>query len=146
MVFQEKEQLWRTHVAELTSSQEKTLQDRLARLRRFRVRMTGKHIQISLPTVDVKIMHLLLFDVVAVLKFTLTIRDSTPQSDSLSSRKASRVSLLQQHRKAFFFSFFFFYKGHGVYETLSGHGRSHQVTEQLQFRVIDQVLDKETSE
>lgn len=108
--------------------------------------MTGKHIQISLPTVDVKIMHLLLFDVVAVLKFTLTIRDSTPQSDSLSSRKASRVSLLQQHRKAFFFSFFFFYKGHGVYETLSGHGRSHQVTEQLQFRVIDQVLDKETSE
>lgn len=106
MVFQEKEQLWRTHVAELTSSQEKTLQDRLARLRRFRVRMTGKHIQISLPTVDVKIMHLLLFDVVAVLKFTLTIRDSTPQSDSLSSRKASRVSLLQQHRKAFFFFFF----------------------------------------
>lgn len=143
MVFQEKEQQWRTHVAELTSSQEKTLQDRLARLRRFRVRMTGKHIQISLPTVDVKNTHLLLFDVVAVLKFTLTIRDSTPQSDSLSSRKASRVSLLQQHRKAFFF---FFYKGHGVYETLSGHGRSHQVTEQLQFRVIDQVLDKETSE
>lgn len=35
--------------------------------------------------------------------FTLTIRDSTPQSDSLSSRKASRVSLLQQHRKASFF-------------------------------------------
>lgn len=68
--------------------------------------MTGKHIQISLPTVDVKSMHLLLFDVVAVLKFTLTIRDSTPQSDSLSSRKASRVSLLQQHRKAFFFFFF----------------------------------------
>ncbi|XP_051248453.1 U2 small nuclear ribonucleoprotein auxiliary factor 35 kDa subunit-related protein 1-like [Dicentrarchus labrax] len=32
----EKEQQWRTHVAELTSSQEKTLQDRLARLRRFR--------------------------------------------------------------------------------------------------------------
>lgn len=104
--------------------------------------MTGKHIQISLPTADVKIMHLLLFDVVAVLKFTLTIRDSTPQSDSLSSHKASRVSLLQQHRKAFFFKD----KRHCVYETLSGHGRSHQVTEQLQFRVIDQVLDKETSE
>ncbi|XP_074554219.1 uncharacterized protein LOC141810503 [Halichoeres trimaculatus] len=32
----EKEQQWRTHVANLTSSQEKTLQDRLARLRRFR--------------------------------------------------------------------------------------------------------------
>ncbi|XP_038594257.1 U2 small nuclear ribonucleoprotein auxiliary factor 35 kDa subunit-related protein 1-like [Micropterus salmoides] len=32
----EKEQQWRTHIAELTSSQEKTLQDRLARLRRFR--------------------------------------------------------------------------------------------------------------
>ncbi|KAL3976673.1 gap junction delta-2 protein [Sarotherodon galilaeus] len=32
----EKEQQWRTHVAELTSSQEKTLQDRLARLHRFR--------------------------------------------------------------------------------------------------------------
>ncbi|XP_069376280.1 uncharacterized protein [Paralichthys olivaceus] len=32
----EKEQQWRNHVAELTSSQEKTLPDRLARLRRFR--------------------------------------------------------------------------------------------------------------
>ncbi|XP_037616737.1 U2 small nuclear ribonucleoprotein auxiliary factor 35 kDa subunit-related protein 1-like [Sebastes umbrosus] len=32
----EKEQQWRTHVETLTSSQEKTLQDRLARLRRFR--------------------------------------------------------------------------------------------------------------
>ncbi|KAM6961711.1 uncharacterized protein LKV04_020690 [Tautogolabrus adspersus] len=32
----EKEQQWRTHVENLTSSQEKTLQDRLARLRRFR--------------------------------------------------------------------------------------------------------------
>ncbi|CAB1442473.1 unnamed protein product [Pleuronectes platessa] len=32
----EKEQQWQTHVAELTSSQEKTLTDRLARLRRFR--------------------------------------------------------------------------------------------------------------
>ncbi|XP_056224248.1 U2 small nuclear ribonucleoprotein auxiliary factor 35 kDa subunit-related protein 1-like [Seriola aureovittata] len=32
----EREQQWRTHVAELTSSQEKTLPDRLARLRRFR--------------------------------------------------------------------------------------------------------------
>ncbi|XP_050933545.1 U2 small nuclear ribonucleoprotein auxiliary factor 35 kDa subunit-related protein 1-like [Lates calcarifer] len=32
----EKEQQWRTHVAELTSSQEKTLPDRLARLKRFR--------------------------------------------------------------------------------------------------------------
>ncbi|KAA8579960.1 matrix metalloproteinase-2 [Etheostoma spectabile] len=32
----EKEQQWRTHVEKLTSSQEKTLQDRLARLRRFR--------------------------------------------------------------------------------------------------------------
>ncbi|XP_034529746.1 U2 small nuclear ribonucleoprotein auxiliary factor 35 kDa subunit-related protein 1-like [Notolabrus celidotus] len=32
----EKEQQWRTHVANVTSSQEKTLQDRLARLRRFR--------------------------------------------------------------------------------------------------------------
>ncbi|XP_071358616.1 scaffold attachment factor B2 [Trachinotus anak] len=32
----EREQQWRTHVAELTSIQEKTLPDRLARLRRFR--------------------------------------------------------------------------------------------------------------
>ncbi|KAM7377966.1 hypothetical protein PAMA_013059 [Pampus argenteus] len=32
----QKEQQWRTHVAELSSSQEKTLQDRLARLRKFR--------------------------------------------------------------------------------------------------------------
>ncbi|XP_044042265.1 U2 small nuclear ribonucleoprotein auxiliary factor 35 kDa subunit-related protein 1-like isoform X2 [Siniperca chuatsi] len=32
----EKEQQWRTHVAKLTSSQEKALQDRLARLRTFR--------------------------------------------------------------------------------------------------------------
>ncbi|KAM6896279.1 uncharacterized protein PEZ65_021394 isoform 1-T2 [Lycodopsis pacificus] len=32
----EKEQQWRTHVEKLTSSQEKTLQDKLARLRRFR--------------------------------------------------------------------------------------------------------------
>ncbi|CAJ1054267.1 U2 small nuclear ribonucleoprotein auxiliary factor 35 kDa subunit-related protein 1-like [Xyrichtys novacula] len=32
----EKEQQWRTHVANLTSSQEKNLQDRLARLRKFR--------------------------------------------------------------------------------------------------------------
>ncbi|XP_031161980.2 U2 small nuclear ribonucleoprotein auxiliary factor 35 kDa subunit-related protein 1-like [Sander lucioperca] len=32
----EKEQQWRTRVEKLTSSQEKTLQDRLARLRRFR--------------------------------------------------------------------------------------------------------------
>ncbi|KAM7366917.1 hypothetical protein PAMP_014853 [Pampus punctatissimus] len=31
-----KEQQWRTHVAELTSSQEKTLQDRMTRLRKFR--------------------------------------------------------------------------------------------------------------
>ncbi|XP_072233950.1 uncharacterized protein [Leuresthes tenuis] len=32
----EKEQQWRTHIAELTSNQEKALQDRLARLQRFR--------------------------------------------------------------------------------------------------------------
>ncbi|CAK6959901.1 U2 small nuclear ribonucleoprotein auxiliary factor 35 kDa subunit-related protein 1-like isoform X2 [Scomber scombrus] len=32
----EKEQQWRTHVTEVSSSQEKTLQDRLARLRKFR--------------------------------------------------------------------------------------------------------------
>ncbi|TKS91106.1 hypothetical protein D9C73_025240 [Collichthys lucidus] len=32
----EKEQQWQIHVAELTSNQEKTLQDRLARLRKFR--------------------------------------------------------------------------------------------------------------
>ncbi|KAG7234694.1 hypothetical protein INR49_004099 [Caranx melampygus] len=32
----EREQQWRTHIAELTSNQEKTLTDRLARLRRFR--------------------------------------------------------------------------------------------------------------
>lgn len=32
----EKEQQWRRHVAELTSSQEKTLQERLARLKKFR--------------------------------------------------------------------------------------------------------------
>ncbi|XP_073337207.1 uncharacterized protein [Pagrus major] len=32
----EREQQWRTHVAHVASSQEKTLQDRLARLRRFR--------------------------------------------------------------------------------------------------------------
>uniref|UniRef100_UPI003AB0F101 uncharacterized protein n=1 Tax=Centroberyx gerrardi TaxID=166262 RepID=UPI003AB0F101 len=32
----EKQQQWESHVAELTSSQEKTLRDRLARLRRFR--------------------------------------------------------------------------------------------------------------
>ncbi|XP_028276477.1 matrix metalloproteinase-2 [Parambassis ranga] len=32
----EKEEQWRAHVAELTSTQEKTLQDRLTRLRRFR--------------------------------------------------------------------------------------------------------------
>ncbi|XP_047431569.1 U2 small nuclear ribonucleoprotein auxiliary factor 35 kDa subunit-related protein 1-like [Mugil cephalus] len=32
----EKEQQWRSHVAELTSTQEKALQDRLRRLRRFR--------------------------------------------------------------------------------------------------------------
>ncbi|XP_049892448.1 U2 small nuclear ribonucleoprotein auxiliary factor 35 kDa subunit-related protein 1-like [Epinephelus moara] len=32
----EREQQWRTHIEKLTSSQEKTLQDRLARLRRFR--------------------------------------------------------------------------------------------------------------
>lgn len=43
-VCQEKEQQWRTHVAKLTSIQEKTLQDRLARLRRFRVSMTQREI------------------------------------------------------------------------------------------------------
>ncbi|KAM6895646.1 uncharacterized protein FYW49_019512 [Xenentodon cancila] len=32
----EKEQQWRAHIAEVTSSQEKVLQDRLARLRSFR--------------------------------------------------------------------------------------------------------------
>ncbi|CAG5927007.1 unnamed protein product [Menidia menidia] len=32
----EKERQWRIHIAELTSSQEKALQDRLERLRRFR--------------------------------------------------------------------------------------------------------------
>ncbi|XP_062239353.1 U2 small nuclear ribonucleoprotein auxiliary factor 35 kDa subunit-related protein 1-like [Platichthys flesus] len=42
----EKEQQWQTHVAELTSSQEKTLTDRLARLRRFRVTMRDGQIAI----------------------------------------------------------------------------------------------------
>ncbi|XP_059182353.1 U2 small nuclear ribonucleoprotein auxiliary factor 35 kDa subunit-related protein 1-like [Centropristis striata] len=42
----EKEQQWRTHVEKLTSSQEKTLQDRLARLRRFRVRTLNTHTDI----------------------------------------------------------------------------------------------------
>ncbi|XP_038137848.1 U2 small nuclear ribonucleoprotein auxiliary factor 35 kDa subunit-related protein 1-like [Cyprinodon tularosa] len=32
----EKEQQWRTHIAEVTCSQEKTLQDRLTRIHRFR--------------------------------------------------------------------------------------------------------------
>ncbi|XP_047246149.1 U2 small nuclear ribonucleoprotein auxiliary factor 35 kDa subunit-related protein 1-like isoform X2 [Girardinichthys multiradiatus] len=32
----EKEQQWRTHIAEVTSNQKKTLQDRLTRLHRFR--------------------------------------------------------------------------------------------------------------
>lgn len=38
-MFQKKELQWRTHVAELSCIQEKSLQDKLARLRRFRVRM-----------------------------------------------------------------------------------------------------------
>ncbi|KAL6117039.1 uncharacterized protein ACO6RY_14909 [Pungitius sinensis] len=35
-IKKEKEQQWRTHVEKLTSNQEKNLQDRLKRLRRFR--------------------------------------------------------------------------------------------------------------